>query len=62
MEDSAHLMNSSKFKKRKPIFDKEDHSPVSKLTHNMTSSATKLTNSHRNNGMLSSQTTTMLKP
>ena len=61
MEDSSHLLNSSKLKKRKPIFDKEDHSPVSKLTHNMTNSVSKLTNSNRKSEMLSSQTMTLPK-
>lgn len=62
MEDSSHLLNSSKMKKRKPIFDKEDHSPVNKLTHNMTNSVSKLTNSNRKSDMLSSQTITVSKP
>lgn len=62
MEDSSHLLNSSKLKKRKPIFDKEDHSPVNKLTNNMTNSVSKLTNSNRKSDMLSSQTWTMPKP
>lgn len=56
MEDSSHLLNSSKSKKRKPIFDKEDHSPVSKLTYNMANSVLRLTNSNRKSDMLSSQT------
>jgi hypothetical protein len=62
MEDSSHLLNSSKLKKRKPIFDNDDHSPVNKLAHNMTNSVSKLTNSNRKSDMLSSQTWTMPKP
>jgi hypothetical protein len=48
MEESSFLSNSSNHKKRKPIFSKNDHSPVTKLNDNFNNTSSYFALPNRN--------------